>query len=212
MKSKFIIVFTLSLLFFLDTSTPIFGSGQNNDKLANASQSASNANYFLVKSVSGSGGVNWASSPNYHHMATAGQGLVEFVHGPNHIVIPGFWAPLAFTPTAVETENKAIQPTHFQLHQNHPNPFNPQTAIEYDLPSKCMVMVEVFNSVGQRIRVVSSQIQGPGQASVVWDGFDDLGKQMGSGVYLYRVTAYPVDGKNKETALFQQTKKMLLVK
>ncbi|NIO87471.1 MAG: T9SS type A sorting domain-containing protein, partial [Candidatus Aminicenantes bacterium] len=101
-------------------------------------------------------------------------------------------------------------PKTFKLLSNFPNPFNPQTTIMYDLPSECLVTVEIFNIVGQRIRLLSSGIQGPGHIQQMWNGRDEQGKIMDSGIYLYRIIAF--DTKNGKNVLFKQTKKMLLVK
>lgn len=170
------------------------------------------ANYILARHVIGSGGVLGAKSSNNFHSATAGQTIVGRAQSANNIVVAGFWKPPA-GPTEVSPAEQPSLPTAFALHHNYPNPFNPETFIAYDLPNACLVTVEIFNTVGQRIRLVSSQVQGPGRANVVWDGHNDQGKAMGSGVYFYQVTALAVENKaSNQQIQFQQTKKMLLVK
>lgn len=211
---KLLALFLFPLFLFLDSSTSIYGQGQDDINSNPTSYIAGNANYFLARSVMGTGGVLGAQGPNHFHNATAGQTLVGGMHGPNHFLASGFWLPAGYIPpVSVESAQDGIMPQDFNLQQNFPNPFNPQTTIEYDLPIKCLITVEVFNAVGQRIRLVNSQNQGPGHAVFVWDGFDDHGEQMGSGVYLYRVTALTINGEdNNANVLFQRTKKMLLVK
>jgi len=137
------------------------------------------------------------------------------MQGANNLLLCGFWLPAGLGPTEVEQGKElSTEPTTFALQQNYPNPFNPQTTIQYDLPAACKVTVEIFNAVGQRIRLLSvAQSQGPGFVQVAWDGRDERGEMMGTGIYLYRVTAMAANaGDNSTGLLFQQTKKMLFVK
>jgi len=92
-------------------------------------------------------------------------------------------------PTLVESAG--ILPSGFVLHQNHPNPFNPSTTIPYDLPQATQVALKVYDLLGQKVRTLVQQTQGPGPHSVVWDGKDDQENQVGSGAYLYRLQAGP---------------------
>jgi hypothetical protein len=94
------------------------------------------------------------------------------------------------------------QPSAYQLFQNYPNPFNPSTTIEFALSKAANVRLEIFNIVGQKVRTLVSERVAPGGYQVVWDGLDDNGRQVTTGVYLYRFTA---DN-------FVQTRKMLFVK
>lgn len=170
------------------------------------------ANYRIGRYVIGSGGILGATSAANRHHATVGQALVGRIQGTNHIVLSGFWLA-GGKPVGIQSEEPMAIPTEFKLHQNYPNPFNPETAIEYDLPNVCLVTVEIFNTVGQRIRLVSSQVQGPGRFTSIWDGRDDQGQAMVSGVYFYQVTASAVANKESiQQIQFHETKKMLLVK
>ena len=95
--------------------------------------------------------------------------------------------------TAVESDDGAT-PARFQLNQNYPNPFNPGTVISYELAVDASVQVDVYNSLGQRVRkLVNGSWQQAGAHSTVWDGRDDGGMAMGSGVYVYRITAGPFE-------------------
>jgi hypothetical protein len=86
--------------------------------------------------------------------------------------------------------------------QNYPNPFNPTTTISFALPQMGQVTVSVFNSVGQVVRVLNNGVLSAGSHEMVWDGTDNLGHQVSSGVYFYRISA----------AGLSETKKMLLMK
>lgn len=80
-------------------------------------------------------------------------------------------------------------PDIFTLHQNYPNPFNASTMISYDLPREAHVTVDIFNILGQRIAVLLDENQSAGAHRVIWDGADDNGNIVASGIYIYRMTA-----------------------
>jgi flagellar hook assembly protein FlgD len=90
----------------------------------------------------------------------------------------------------------------FSLQQNHPNPFNPATMIEFSLPRKGQVELSIYNLLGQRVRVLMDESKPAGMYSAVWDGRDANGREVASGIYFYRLRA----GENLAT------KKMLLLK
>lgn len=100
------------------------------------------------------------------------------------------------------TENDSVVPSEFSVEQNHPNPFNPQTAIGFSLPRSATVTIDIYNLLGETVRTLVSQTMPPGKHTVVWDGRDDTGGEVSSGVYFYRLRA---DN-------FSATKKMLLVR
>jgi hypothetical protein len=89
--------------------------------------------------------------------------------------------------TGVEAEDAL--PRRLALGQNSPNPFNPVTVIHYQLPSHAHVRIEVFNIAGRRVRTLVNGEEDAGYRSVVWDGTDDGGARVASGVYLYRMEA-----------------------
>jgi hypothetical protein len=93
-------------------------------------------------------------------------------------------------------------PASFMLEQNYPNPFNPETVIRYQLPVASEVRLTIFNALGQEIRTLVNGRQSPGLKSVVWDGKNDLGQPVNSGIYFYTLKA----GERV------QTKKMLLMR
>ena len=93
----------------------------------------------------------------------------------------GSWAGVA-------PENKIV-PQKFALEQNYPNPFNPETSISWQLAKSNEVQLKVFNLLGQEVRTLVNEQQGAGYHSVVWDGRDDAGNPVASGIYLYRIQA-----------------------
>ena len=90
----------------------------------------------------------------------------------------------------------------FELYQNYPNPFNPTTTISYFLSNATEVVLKIYNILGQEIRHLLNEHQTPGHKSMTWDGKDDRGNRVSSGVYIYRL----------QTGGNIQSKKMLLLK
>ena len=74
----------------------------------------------------------------------------------------------------------------YVLYQNYPNPFNPETCIEYKIPVTSPVRIDVLNLKGQIIRILKNQEQSAGFHSVIWDGLNEQGKLVVSGVYMYQ--------------------------
>jgi len=80
-------------------------------------------------------------------------------------------------------------PSRFELRQNAPNPFNPTTTIRIALPEATDWNVNVYNVAGQLVKKFDGQTGGPAYVDVRWDGTDNNGSPVSSGVYLYRVRA-----------------------
>ena len=108
----------------------------------------------------------------------------------------------ASAPIATETVTAPSNayPTTFRLSQNYPNPFNGSTTIEYDIPDGTgftKMVIQVFNVLGQRVKTLVSEDQQPGRYSVRWDGTDQYGKSVSSGVYFYRLISKSHVGSRK---------------
>lgn len=92
--------------------------------------------------------------------------------------------------TAVKERGKeATLPQEFALGHNFPNPFNPETEISYELPQTSQVVLTIFNLMGQKVKTLINDKIAAGRHSVRWDGKDEAGKSVPSGVYVYRMTA-----------------------
>jgi len=98
--------------------------------------------------------------------------------------------------------NGTAVPRTFVLHQNVPNPFNPFTRIEFDVPIATNVSIEIFNTRGQRVRVLLDCIVEPGTRSVTWDGTNEAGHRMASGIYFYRLVT-PETTRSKKMMLLR---------
>jgi hypothetical protein len=75
----------------------------------------------------------------------------------------------------------------FSLEQNYPNPFNPTTTIRYTLSKNTNVQLIIFNSLGQKVRTAVSSFQTVGPQKYVWDGTNNLGNKVASGIYFYKL-------------------------
>jgi len=93
-------------------------------------------------------------------------------------------------------------PKAYSLKQNFPNPFNPTTAIEYNLPVKGLVKLSIYNMLGQQVRTLVNTNQEASNYRVTWNGLDDNGVMAPSGIYFYTINA---NG-------FNATKKMVFMK
>jgi len=104
--------------------------------------------------------------------------------------------------SAIAHEPEGSTAESYQLAQNYPNPFNPMTTIEYQLKRPGKVSLTIYNTLGQLVRELVNTAQSSGIYSVQWDGRNDSGILVPSGVYLYRL----------KSDSYIQTKKMLFVK
>ena len=104
---------------------------------------------------------------------------------------------------------KPIELDDFTLNQNYPNPFNINTIISYQLPMKSKVTIVIYNIVGKNIRELLNDIQPPGIHKVIWDGKDQHGNTLSSGIYLCRVKIESCSGKNDNNSA---TIKLILTK
>ena len=93
-------------------------------------------------------------------------------------------------------------PSIFSLSQNYPNPFNPITKLDYNLPLRSKVNISIYNVLGQEIKTLVNEVKEYGYHSTTWNGQDNLGRDMSSGVYFARIISQG----------FTKTRKMLLVK
>ena len=104
-------------------------------------------------------------------------------------------------------------PTAYRLAQNYPNPFNPTTTINYALPAtgeygleigSLHTSLKVFNLLGQEVRSLVDEVQETGYYTVTWNGRDNKGMQVSSGIYFYRLSV--------NEGQWLETKRMVLTK
>lgn len=113
---------------------------------------------------------------------TAGGGKVALWDGST-------WRPVGDFATDVGEDGTTGLPSSYALGQNYPNPFNPVTTIRYTLPQRSHVTIDVYNLLGQRVQTLVDREVAAGSYTVGWDGTNSDGKQVATGVYLYRFQA-----------------------
>ena len=95
-----------------------------------------------------------------------------------------------------------VLPRDFALHANFPNPFNPNTQIQFDLKEAVDVNLAMYNGTGRLVRTLVNGSFAAGAYTTTWEGLDDNGRQLPSGVYFYKISA----------GAFQAQRKLLLLK
>jgi len=126
---------------------------------------------------------------------TTGDGYVALWDGAN-------WRAISDVALDVNDGVVSTLPDGFALEQNYPNPFNPSTVIDFTLPRRADVRVEILNVTGQRVRTLINRSFPTGRHSVTWNGTDAAGHRVASGTYFYRLSV-------EDRA---ETRKMLLLK
>jgi len=116
--------------------------------------------------------------------------LREANYDPNH-------------PPALETTSESV-PQTFALQQNYPNPFNPSTTIEFGIPEnhRGYVSLRIYNMLGEVVRELVAGELAPGNYRQIWDGLDNAGRRLASGLYMYQLRA----------GSFSATRKLVLMK
>jgi len=104
--------------------------------------------------------------------------------------------------TYIEEFSDIDTPEKFRLEQNFPNPFNPITTIGYKLPKVSYVSIVIYNIIGQKIKTLISERKTAGYHTVKWNGTNDRGIKVNSGIYIYRI----------QTESFSTVRKMVLLK
>ena len=110
--------------------------------------------------------------------------------------------------TTIELEKITSKIVEYGLSQNYPNPFNPVTTIKYQLSEPSDVTIRIFNMTGQVVKTIFDEHHSAGYYSILWNGRDDSGKNVASGVYFYQLRAKAANSRKD----FVQTRKMVLVR
>ena len=100
------------------------------------------------------------------------------------------------------TEQEKQYPDDFKLFSNYPNPFNPETTIVYQIPKSSFVTIKIYNVIGKAVKTLVNTQKNPGRYSVKWDGTNEFGQTVSSGLYIYHLQA----------GEFSAVKKMLFIK
>jgi hypothetical protein len=117
----------------------------------------------------------------------------EAINGPRSITFDAGWA------LGIDDD---LLPEVFALHQNYPNPFNPVTTIRFDVPEESHIRLDVYNILGQRVQTLVNGNMQPGFHVIRWNGTNDTGTPLASGMYIYRI----------HSSKFTAVKKLVLMK
>ncbi len=138
--------------------------------------------------------------------ATPGEPITIWIDDlrlPTQIVWTHFGDIIDLTPIITSLAENSIKiPDKFELSHNYPNPFNPQTTIKFQLPSKEYVTLKIYNMRGQLVRTLVSEEMNPGYYDVIWEGRDDQGVLVSNGLYVFQFKA----------GNYQKAKKMIMLK
>ena len=154
----------------------------------------------VVEVASGRIGSDWSASGDgdlatVRFMALVDEpGVIEIANG---VVVNSAHFGIPMT-----VEKAPALPSVAALHQNYPNPFNPSTEIRFDIPTARDVQLRIYNQLGQTVRTLVDNRMKAGTYALEWDGQDQMGRSVASGVYFY----------NLEAGDFNQIRKMTLVK
>ncbi|MFQ5605053.1 MAG: carboxypeptidase regulatory-like domain-containing protein [bacterium] len=93
------------------------------------------------------------------------------------------------TVTGIDNHNDAAIPETIEVYDNYPNPFNPETRISFGLPAEMRIEVRIYNLLGQEVRQLFDGALGAGEHALIWDGRNQSGETMPSGLYIYTLIA-----------------------
>ena len=156
---------------------------------------------LIVSSTPNDSGYLWSPIPE----AVSDSCLIRITskaENPVSATSADFFTILAETTDVVEQKTEGALPAGFTLHQNYPNPFNPSTKIEFSLPRTTRVTLDIYNITGRRVKRLVDEELPSGHWSVVWNGEDESGAEVASGVYFYRI----------KTSEYIRTKKMVIIR
>ena len=122
--------------------------------------------------------------------------LNRYLNYDNH----RYFVSISFSNLNISSNN--IYPSSYRLFQNFPNPFNPTTIIEYELPRMELVSLKIFDVMGREVISLINKLQNPGRNFALWDGINSLGQPVSAGMYIYTI----------QVGKFIQSKKMVLLK
>jgi len=183
----------------------VIGSEESSYSVSIPAQGANTYSSFLFYVVDLDAPVTITNVDVEMSRLSSGNGRLVFQVGNNciprnqHVSVQSWWV----NTWSVEVDSdESLIPKEFALYENYPNPFNPTTQIAVDLPEAATTDITVWNIMGQKVATLYSGDLNAGHHTLNFDGRDNNGNQLSSGMYIYRVTA----GK------YNATKKMTLMK
>ena len=141
--------------------------------------------------VAGAAALLLEANPNLTNMeiANALRATASQSNTPDRLMGYGIIDAAAAAAMVSTDVARDLAPLKLVLHPAYPNPFNPTTTIAYELPEPAQVTLTVYNVRGQLVRTLVNERQGAGPWTTAWNGTNQMGQAVGSGVYIYRLTA-----------------------
>ena len=140
-----------------------------------------------------SSGASTSSNSSYTFTGTVGQPAIGESSNASYTLI-----------SDVEKEEEGNKPpTDYKLFQNYPNPFNPETTIKFRILKLSFVTIKIYNILGVEVKTLVSDNIPSGTYSTKWDGTDNYGRTVSSGVYIYMI---------RTNTGFVKSRKLLLIK
>jgi len=133
---------------------------------------------------------------------------VKAVDVSNQLSPYSSWVRTKYEPPESKLLISPLIPSEYKLHANHPNPFNPITSINFDLPEKSITSLVVYDLLGRQIKTLVNGLEQPGFRQITWNGTDQNGRSLTSGMYIYRLTA----NSQESEKTFTKSQKMILLK
>lgn len=168
--------------------------------------------------MSGEQGLAFLTMPSYTSNTFVTWSLKDLIAETDTIsVSEGSWnvkafdgiaETLAFSSGQLRIDGRQLIPKVLEIKQSYPNPFRNFTKIEYDVPSAQSVVLKVFNIKGQVVKTLIDEFKGPGYYSVIWDGTNDNGDAVSSGIYFCQMHTPP----NPNGGQFVKAMKMVRIR
>ena len=165
--------------------------------IATGAVSADADEIILGRSVFGQGGNSVRCGP-YMLNYSVGQSITGSAVNGQYQWSAGYWGFIDAVTSAPDHEPLAP----VRLYQNYPNPFNPATIISYSIGQEGRLLLQIFDVRGGLVRTLVNENQKPGRYNAVWDGCNDTGRNVSSGIYFCRIS----------TGSVVQTKKLVLMR
>jgi hypothetical protein len=147
-----------------------------------------------IDSLNQAAGTGVVLSLNWTVFASDGVNETEASNGPLSVTFDAGWV--------LGVDEEMGIPDVFALQQNYPNPFNPVTTIRFDVPQESHIRMDIYNLLGQRVRTLVNSDMRAGYHAISWNGTNDMGKPLSSGMYIYSL----------HSSEFTSVKKLVLMK
>ena len=166
-------------------SIPLSATGYDDDPLTfdASSSDTNNVTIVVVPSGDNTADLNLSFAGGWVGMAFVTASVCDAYHCDSET----FTVWVSEPPLGVD--DIIVFPEVFALRQNYPNPFNPVTTIAYDIPEIANVRIDMYNILGQKVRTLVNGTHQPGMYHVRWNGTNDFGNPVSSGMYFYRISS-----------------------